>query len=36
MKVIRNKQTLQSEGYGFVEFLTRAAAEEVLQSLAVL
>ena len=32
MKVIRNKQTLQSEGYGFVEFLTRAAAEEVLQS----
>ncbi|KAG2306218.1 hypothetical protein Bca52824_025966 [Brassica carinata] len=32
VKVIRNKQTLQSEGYGFVEFLTRAAAEEVLQS----
>ncbi|CAH8372831.1 unnamed protein product [Eruca vesicaria subsp. sativa] len=32
VKVIRNKQTLQSEGYGFVEFLSRAAAEEVLQS----
>ncbi|KAJ4894005.1 Polyadenylate-binding protein RBP47B [Raphanus sativus] len=32
VKVIRNKQTLQSEGYGFVEFHTRAAAEEVLQS----
>ena len=32
MKVIRNKLTCQSEGYGFVEFLTRAAAEEVLQN----
>ncbi|KAL0676482.1 hypothetical protein Bca4012_004463 [Brassica carinata] len=32
VKVIRNKLTCQSEGYGFVEFLTRAAAEEVLQN----
>ncbi|VVB00738.1 unnamed protein product [Arabis nemorensis] len=32
VKVIRNKQTCQSEGYGFVEFVTRSAAEEVLQS----
>ncbi|XP_072978580.1 polyadenylate-binding protein RBP47C'-like [Typha angustifolia] len=32
IKVIRNKQTGQSEGYGFVEFYTRAAAEKVLQS----
>ncbi|WZY93479.1 hypothetical protein YC2023_065808 [Brassica napus] len=32
VKVIRNKQTCQSEGYGFVEFLSRSAAEEVLQS----
>lgn len=32
MKVIRNKQTGQSEGYGFIEFLTRAAAERVLQT----
>ncbi|CAG7889819.1 polyadenylate-binding protein RBP47B [Brassica rapa] len=32
VKVIRNKLTCQSEGYGFVEFLTRAAAEEVLQT----
>ena len=32
VKVIRNKQTSQSEGYGFVEFLSRSAAEEVLQS----
>ncbi|KAI3856940.1 hypothetical protein MKX03_012348, partial [Papaver bracteatum] len=31
VKVIRNKQTGQSEGYGFVEFCTREAAEEVLQ-----
>lgn len=31
-KVIRNKQTGMPEGYGFVEFLTRAAAERVLQS----
>ncbi|XP_058089051.1 polyadenylate-binding protein RBP47-like isoform X2 [Magnolia sinica] len=32
IKVIRNKQTGQSEGYGFVEFLSHAAAEKVLQS----
>lgn len=32
MKVIRNKQTCQSEGYGFVEFHSRSAAEEILQS----
>ncbi|XP_008797245.2 polyadenylate-binding protein RBP47-like [Phoenix dactylifera] len=32
IKVIRNKQTGQSEGYGFVEFYTRAAAEKVIQS----
>lgn len=31
-KVIRNKQTGMPEGYGFVEFLTRAAAERVLQN----
>ncbi|CAA6664983.1 unnamed protein product [Spirodela intermedia] len=32
VKVIRNKQTGQSEGYGFVEFYSHAAAEKVLQS----
>lgn len=32
MKVIRNKQTSQSEGYGFIEFNSRAAAERVLQT----
>uniref|UniRef100_A0A7N0SZR6 RRM domain-containing protein n=1 Tax=Kalanchoe fedtschenkoi TaxID=63787 RepID=A0A7N0SZR6_KALFE len=32
VKVIRNKQTGQSDGYGFVEFLSRAEAEKVLQS----
>ncbi|OMO63173.1 hypothetical protein COLO4_32684 [Corchorus olitorius] len=32
VKIIRNKQTGQSEGYGFVEFYSRAAAEKVLQS----
>ncbi|ONI10008.1 hypothetical protein PRUPE_4G022900 [Prunus persica] len=32
VKVIRNKQTTQSEGYGFIEFSSRAAAERVLQS----
>ncbi|KAJ4963316.1 hypothetical protein NE237_023255 [Protea cynaroides] len=32
IKVIRNKQTGQSEGYGFVEFFSRAAAEKVLQN----
>ncbi|KAJ7967437.1 Polyadenylate-binding protein [Quillaja saponaria] len=31
-KVIRNKQTGQSEGYGFVEFYSHAMAEKVLQS----
>eukprot|EP00252_Welwitschia_mirabilis_P025186 TRINITY_DN776_c0_g2_i4.p1 TRINITY_DN776_c0_g2~~TRINITY_DN776_c0_g2_i4.p1 ORF type:complete len:306 (+),score=35.30 TRINITY_DN776_c0_g2_i4:380-1297(+) len=31
-KVIRNKQTQQSEGYGFVEFNSHAAAERALQS----
>ncbi|KAK9109145.1 hypothetical protein Sjap_017205 [Stephania japonica] len=33
IKVIRNKQTGQSECYGFVEFFSHAAAEKVLQSL---
>lgn len=32
VKVIRNKQTGQSEGYGFIEFGSRAGAERVLQS----
>lgn len=32
VKVIRNKQTGQSEGYGFLEFRSRAAAENVLQT----
>ncbi|GMH19456.1 hypothetical protein Nepgr_021297 [Nepenthes gracilis] len=32
VKVIRNKQTLQSEGYGFIEFASRASAERVLQT----
>lgn len=32
VKVIRNKQTMQPEGYGFIEFYTRAAAERVLQT----
>ncbi|XP_021287461.1 polyadenylate-binding protein RBP45C isoform X1 [Herrania umbratica] len=31
-KVIRNKQTGLPEGYGFIEFVSRAAAERVLQS----
>lgn len=31
IKVIRNKQTGQSEGYGFVEFYSHAAAEKILQ-----
>lgn len=31
-KVIRNKQTGQSEGYGFVEFYSRPTAEKVLQN----
>ncbi|CAI9267010.1 unnamed protein product [Lactuca saligna] len=32
IKVIRNKQTGFSEGYGFVEFFSHSAAEKVLQS----
>ncbi|PSS06137.1 Polyadenylate-binding protein, partial [Actinidia chinensis var. chinensis] len=32
VKVIRNKQTAQSEGYGFIEFISRAAAERILQT----
>ncbi|XWS39975.1 hypothetical protein CRYUN_Cryun18bG0100400 [Craigia yunnanensis] len=32
VKIIRNKQTGQSEGYGFVEFYSRATAEKILQS----
>lgn len=32
IKVIRNKQTGQSEGYGFVEFSSQSTAEKVLQS----
>ncbi|KAF2309878.1 hypothetical protein GH714_005466 [Hevea brasiliensis] len=32
IKVIRNKQTGLSEGYGFVEFFTHAKAENVLQT----
>ncbi|EYU37704.1 hypothetical protein ABFS82_02G031600 [Erythranthe guttata] len=32
VKIIRNKQTGQSERYGFIEFNSHAAAEKVLQS----
>lgn len=32
MKIIRNKQTGTSEGYGFVEFADHATAEKVLQT----
>ncbi|KAL9143739.1 hypothetical protein ABFS82_14G253600 [Erythranthe guttata] len=32
IKIIRNKQTGFSEGYGFIEFLSHAAAEKILQS----
>ncbi|KAL7606162.1 hypothetical protein Lser_V15G18910 [Lactuca serriola] len=32
IKVVRNKQTGISEGYGFVEFFSHAAAEKVLQN----
>ena len=32
VKVIRNKQTGQCEGYGFIEFVSRAAAERILQA----
>lgn len=31
-KVIRNKQSGQSEGYGFIEFVNRGAAERHLQT----
>jgi RNA recognition motif-containing protein len=34
IKVIRNKQTGQSEGYGFVEFYSHSAAEKVLDGFA--
>ncbi|AQK94775.1 Polyadenylate-binding protein RBP45C [Zea mays] len=30
VKIIRNKQTGHSEGYGFIEFSSRAAAEHTL------
>ncbi|XP_050210763.1 polyadenylate-binding protein RBP47-like isoform X2 [Mercurialis annua] len=32
VKVIRNKQTGQPEGYGFIEFYSHAAADKVLQN----
>nr|CAD1819233.1 unnamed protein product [Ananas comosus var. bracteatus] len=32
VKIIRNRQTGQSEGYGFIEFVTRPAAERALQT----
>ena len=32
IKIIRNKQTGLSEGYGFVEFFSHATAEKVLQN----
>jgi RNA recognition motif-containing protein len=32
IKIVKSKQTGQSEGYGFVEFATRATAEWVLQT----
>ncbi|XP_074333561.1 polyadenylate-binding protein RBP47-like isoform X2 [Apium graveolens] len=32
VKIIRNKQTGQSERFGFIEFLSHAAAENVLQT----
>ncbi|XP_065872654.1 polyadenylate-binding protein RBP47-like isoform X2 [Euphorbia lathyris] len=32
VKVIRNKQTGQPEGYGFIEFYSHATADKVLQS----
>ncbi|XP_042513174.1 polyadenylate-binding protein RBP47B'-like isoform X2 [Macadamia integrifolia] len=32
IKIIRNKITGQPEGYGFIEFVTHAAAERVLQT----
>jgi len=33
VKVIRNRQTMLSEGYGFVEFSTHSSAERLLQTL---
>lgn len=32
IKVIRNKQTGQSDGYGFIEFANRSSAEKILQT----
>ena len=32
MKIIRNKNTAVSEGYGFVEFASHEAAEQVLRT----
>ncbi|KAK6946887.1 RNA recognition motif domain, partial [Dillenia turbinata] len=32
VKIIRNKQSGQSEGYGFIEFISHAAAERTLQT----
>jgi RNA recognition motif-containing protein len=32
IKVIRNRQTGQSEGYGFVEFFSHASADKALQN----
>lgn len=32
VKIIRNKQTQQSECYGFIEFASRATAQQVLQT----
>lgn len=32
VKIIRNKQTAQPEGYGFIEFRSRAGAENALQT----
>ena len=32
VKIIRNKNTAVSEGYGFVEFATHEAAEQVLRT----
>ncbi|KAH7440855.1 hypothetical protein KP509_03G014200 [Ceratopteris richardii] len=31
-KIIRNKQTLASEGYGFVEFISHSSAERILNT----
>ncbi|RWW02862.1 hypothetical protein BHE74_00035180 [Ensete ventricosum] len=32
VKIIRNKQSGQSEGYGFIEFVSRAGADRILQT----